>query len=406
LFAAFQAQSKLKTFFDIQIDIMRLAIISDAHLGHGSGSERFGDSFEALSEAMDKSIGCDAILIAGDLFDSRTPSTETLTRGMEILIKPIISGEGATIRQGIGKDLEGLTPLHEQGIPVVAIHGTHERRVRGLINPVQALEKAGFLIHLHVKGVVLEKGDEKVCVQGMSGVPEQLSESVLKRWSPRPEKNCFNILMLHQSVSPFMYAEHLLPLEKIPKGFDLYVMGHIHEAKKSEHSGSDVIIPGSLVHTQLNKDSTMARGFWVFDTNSKDCAFISLDSQRRFYYMEHNGSQEGLESEIENLLEASHEKKPLIRIKGGEVDQASLKSRFGNRAIISIKRVFEEKERPKAVGVAEKRMSVSEMGRNLLRKNLESSGLDLETFEGLFELLVHGKSDEALERLRKDREQA
>jgi DNA repair exonuclease SbcCD nuclease subunit len=382
---------------------MRLAILSDVHLGHGSGSGLSKDPFEALEEAMEKSMGCDLILIAGDLFDSRSPSTETLTRCMEVLIKPLSAENGTKLVSGIGKDIGGLTPLHHQGIPVVAIHGTHERRIKGLINPLQALEKAGFLIHLHANGVVLEKAGERVCIQGLSGVPEQFSEAALKRWDPRPERGCLNILMLHQSVSPFMYADHLLPIERIPKGFDLYVLGHIHESKKSEYAGSPLLIPGSMIPTKLTKEELSPRGFWLFDTKTGDAAFLTLEGQRRVFYIEHEGSQTKLESEIEKLLEHPHKKKPLIRVKGGELDVQSLNARFGERSVLSI-RQLDDKEQPEAVGIEEQSLSVKELGRSLLRQNLKSAGLDTEVFQGVFELLENGKPDEALRLLNPGRQ--
>ncbi len=381
---------------------MKLAIISDFHLGHGSGSELAGDSFEALGEALDKAMGCDLILVAGDLFDSRTPSTESLTRGMELLIKPLAAENGIRLVGGIGKSVEELTPLHQQGIPVVAIHGTHERRVKGLINPVQALEKAGFLIYLHCNGVVLEKAGERICIQGMSGVPDQFSGAVLERWNSKPQKGCFNIFMLHQSVSPFTYAAHLLPLDKLPKGFDLYVLGHVHESKKSSYSGSPLLISGSLITTQLTREAVAPRGFWIFDTKTGDAAFIPLEGQRRVYYLEHDGPQEGLEAELERLLEHPHKKKPLIRIKGGVSDISGLNSRFGERTILSVRQ--EAEEEPQAVGIREHTLSVQELGRKLLKQNLEEAGLEKEVYEGVFDLLVHGKPEEALRLLSPERQ--
>ena len=382
---------------------MRIAIISDVHLGYGTGTELAGDPSEAMGEAIEKSLGCDIILLGGDIFDSRTPSTETLTRCMEILIRPMTAENMTSLVRGIGKGVEKLTPLHMQGIPVVAIHGTHERRTKGLLNPLQALEKAGFIIHLHANGVVLEKGGEHVCIQGMSGVPEQFSETVLKRWNPKPERGCFNVLMLHQSVSPFMYAEHLLPLESIPTGFDLYVLGHIHESKKSEHAGSTLLIPGSMIPTKLTKEETSPRGFWILDTKSGDAAFIALESQRRVYCIEHQGAQNELESDIEKLLSHTHKKKPLIRVKGSGLDVQGLKARFGNRSLFSVRQPVDE-EPQEAVGIQELSLSVKELGKRLLSKNLESAGLDIEAFSGIFDLLENGKPDEALRLLSPERQ--
>ena len=379
---------------------MRISIISDVHLGYGSGPEVLEDSFEAFQEALEKSMGCDAILMGGDLFDSRSPSTEILTRAMQLLIRPLSTQARTRLVQGLDKDLKGLTPLHQQGIPVVSIHGTHERRVKGLMNPIQALEKAGFLIHLHVNGVVLEKDGERLCVQGMSGVPDQFSSAVLDRWSPKPEKGCFNVLMIHQSVSPFMYANHLLPVEKLPKGFDLYILGHIHESRKAEYDGSPLIIPGSLVTTQLTKDSTSPRGFWVVDTATRDAAFIPLESPRKVYFMEHKGSQQELESDITKLLEHKHNKKPLIRVKAEVQDIQGLQARFSHKAIVSMRHAKDQAAVPQAVGIEEQTLSVKELGHQLLKENLGKLELDQELFDGVFQLLVNNEPEKALMLLR------
>ncbi|MCK4714792.1 MAG: hypothetical protein KAT35_04400, partial [Candidatus Aenigmarchaeota archaeon] len=333
----------------------------------------------------------------------RTPSTDTLTRCMDLLIKPMTAGNGTVIVRGIGKDVERLTPLHQQGIPVIAIHGTHERRVKGLINPIQALEKAGFLIYLHASGVIMERNGERACIQGMSGVPDQFSEAVLRRWNPKPERNCFNIFMIHQSVSPFMYAQHLLPINKFPRGFDLYVLGHMHESKKTVHSDSTLLIPGSLIPTKLTKEEISPRGFWIRDTRSGDAAFLPLDSQRRVYCIEHDRKQTDLEKELEKLLEHPHHKKPLIRVSGRDIDVQSLNARFGDRSIISVRQPAEEKP-PQAVGTKEHMLSVRELGKNLLGKNLESAGLDTETFMGVFDLLVNDRGEEALRLLNPGRQ--
>ncbi len=378
---------------------MRISIISDAHLGHRQGTEAGEDSYEALEEALRKSAGCDIILMAGDLFDSRTPSTEALTRCMELLIGPLSQEGGTSLVRGIGKDTEKLGVLHIQGTPVVAIHGTHERRVKGLLNPVQALERAGFLIHLHAQGVVLEKGRERICIQGLSGVPEQYSETVLKRWGPKPEKDSFSILMLHQSVSPFMYAQHLLPAENLPKGFDLYVLGHIHEGKRAELHGSPLIIAGSLVPTKLTREESSPRGFWLFDTKQGQAAFVALEGQRRVYIIE-QGAEEDAAGQIESLLRHEHPKKPYILVKGKDLDRQALKARFGERAILSFREAREEQV-PRAVGMEQQALSVRELGRKLLSRNLEGADLDRDTFMEVFELLEEGSQDKALALLRK-----
>lgn len=383
---------------------MKLSIISDLHLGFASGTEREEDSFEAAQEAIEMSADCDAILVAGDIFDSRTPTTDTLIRAMQLFMKTNFWEGGARVSEGIGKDLSEFSPLNLSGVPIVAIHGTHERRSKGLMNPVEGLEKAGFVIYLHCNGVVLEKNRERVCVQGLSGVPDQYAESVLSEWNPQPMKGCFNIFMLHQSVAPFLYSDKLVDLDSLPKGFDLYVAGHMHDPQTSVHSSAPLLIPGSTIQTQLNKESVQSRGFWILDTETRSLDFRELASQRKVYYraFENPGPGE-MENEIESILEDTHhEKKPIIRIRltGKETDTSAIQSRFQELAIISFRKDFDEEALP-AKTLEEHRLSVQELGRKILRENLEAAGLDPERFESIFELLLEKRTEQAQELLYK-----
>ena len=382
---------------------MKISVISDVHLGHAPGRETWGDSFEMFRQATARSMDSDLILIAGDLFDSRHPGPDVLAEAMEILIGPLLKDTSTNIAKGIGKDLNGLSPIHNAGIPVVAIHGTHERRVKGLINPMQVLEKAGFLVHLHCNAVVLEKGQEKVCIHGMSGVPDQYSESVLEQWGPKPQEGCFNILMLHQSIKPFMYSNHLMDLEKLPKSFDLYICGHVHESLRSSYSGAPLIIPGSLVTTQLTKESVRPKGFWQLDTKNprESLKFIELENQRMVFYREmEEPGREGIEEDVNNILSRKFQKRPIIRIKLSQkangLDLNAISSSFSDRAILTFSVDRTEEAGPGPASIEEHALSVEELGRSLLIRNAESSGIEPRIFETMFGQLQEGRLDEAL----------
>lgn len=395
---------------------MKISIISDLHLGYGSGTERADDAFEAAKEAVEKSLDSDLILIAGDMFDRRVPTTEVFVQSMQLLMGPLKVKNGVRISDGVSKKTGDLR-LIRPGIPVVAIHGTHERRVKGLLNPVEALEKAGFLVYLHCNGIIIEKEvgkgegmeSEKVCVQGMSGVPDQFSASVLEQWDPKPVEGCFNIFMLHQSMAPFMYAPHLLPVEKLPKGFNLYICGHIHEPRKSVYSSAPFIIPGSMVTTQITKESVNPMGFWTFDTKTGKSEFNVIENQRRVYYKELDAEKitsEDIEKEIGEMLQQNeHRKKPIIRIKLTGKDKRlpldEIASRFSESAMVSFRKATEEEE-IKARTIEEHKMSVQELGKKLLEENMKGFKLNPGTFEQVFELLLEGKPDEVIDLLSKE----
>lgn len=383
---------------------MKIAILSDMHFGFAQGTEREEDPYEAASEAIEKALASDLILIPGDIFDVRVPSTETLAKAMHIFTKPILSRSGVELADVVGKNRGDISPKSLLGTPVVAIHGTHERRVRGLMNPVQALEKAGFLLYLHCNGVIFRKDEEKICIQGMSGVPDQYAENVLKEWNPKPVPGCVNILMLHQSVKEFMHERvpYKLGLDKLPKGFDLYILGHMHKPEKSSYAGSTVLIPGSLVPTQITKDSTKSKGFWFFETGTRELKLIPLKMQRVIYFIEKD-SREEIEKELDRILSGKYAKKPVIRIKGkiqSNVEK-DIRNRFGDRAIISFRREQPDEEKAAARTLEEHRLSVQELGKKLLEQNLKDFRLDPKVFEQVFELLLEGRGDEALDALIK-----
>ncbi len=404
---------------------MRIAILSDFHFGFGAGSERAEDPFDAFREAIGKTLGCDLILFAGDIFDTRSPDAETLTKAMELMIPPLLEQSGLKLVQGIGKDISKVSEIALMGIPTVAIHGTHERRTKGFLNPVEALEKAGFLTYLHCNGVIFEKDGERVAIQGMSGVPDQYAESVLSNWNPAPEHGCFNIIVLHQSIAEFLYAQHTLGLDKLPKGFDLYVNGHIHEAKHADYAGKPFILTGSLVPTQIKDESEEPKGFWIVETSMRDLAsdppkatkfidrggvrfyWIPLENQRRVYVRQFGADdKEALEKELHEIAAANPDKKAIVRLdlKGkAETLAKDVEMKFGSRLILSFKKEKEEKALPTKT-LEEHKLSVEDMGRKILLENLTKAGLDPKHFEGLFELLAEDRAEDAEKFLLKAQE--
>jgi DNA repair exonuclease SbcCD nuclease subunit len=381
---------------------MKISIISDAHLGFGLGTEREGDAFAAFSEAVNKALVSDAILMAGDIFDSRTPPAEIFSRALEIFSRPVTAGRnGAKITEGIGKDVSAISPIARLGIPVVAIYGTHERRSRGLVNPIESLEKAGFLIKLHHSTLVLEKAGQKVAVSGLSGVPDQYAKTVLEEWNPKPVPGAFNILMVHQTFSEFIYAPDAVPVSILPKGFDLYVCGHIHERRQTELYGKPLLVAGSLVSTQLKPTGKGVwvkeepKGIWEVEMHDGGAAikWLLLENQREIYYGTFSSAEEAGEKIKELTSRAGF--KPIARITLPEdADAGGLEMRFGERAVISVKKA-KKKEQPQTVSIEQQKMSVQEMGRKILEENLKKAGLEPRLFVEFFELLAEGKTEEA-----------
>lgn len=404
---------------------MKIALIGDSHLGYVFGSEREEDSFSQFGEALEKAIDekVDLILLPGDIFDSRVPRQEVLARAFKLFQKPFSAGK-TNVRciQTINREKD-FPDMVFNGIPIIAIHGTHERRGAHFINPVETLEKAGFLIHLHKSGIVLEKNGERIAIQGLGGEPEKYVKEILKDWNPKPVEGCKNIFMFHQSLKEYVYNPHetFLTADELPPGFDLYIDGHIHWSNVLERN-KRVLFPGSTVITQQREvESQKRKGFFVMDVGDEiSYRFIELETQRPFYFEKikfQNASVDEVVKKskevLSRILSKSHAKKPQIKLKlvgslekGKQIKNIPLGSithDFSQNAIISIDREFEVEDFRKRVQelrrLYSKKKSVDEMGMDVVKEMLSEtkySGMDPEK---IINLLSDGKTDSMIQKV-------
>ena len=386
---------------------MKISILSDLHFGFAHNSELESDSFENAEEAIEKALESDLILIAGDIFDSRLPKTNTWAKAIRILVKPLLKENSGIKLVSCTKELKEISKRTLRHIPVVALHGTHERRGKDEINVIETLENAGILIHLHCQTIVFEKDGVRVAVHGMSGVPERYAKDVMYEWGPLPLTDSFNIFMLHQSIDPFIYS----PLEppsittsNLPKGFDIIVDGHLHSSGKEKIGDTLLIFPGSTVVTQLEKKEAEAKkGFFQVDIDKEiKVNFVSLENNRKFFYEEvkvEGSSREQIEKAILNILNKDFGKPPIIKLKiiGKEAevleqDLKDLENKYSDKACIIFTKELETPEIVQKIeflrNLREQKLSVEEIGVHVLKKNLDI--LDFEPafdYEQMFELL-------------------
>lgn len=349
---------------------MKLLVLSDTHFGYDEGGERWGDAFECATGAVAAHQDADAILLVGDIFDSRVATPETMARALSL-----------------------FNHIRRLGIPVIGIHGTHERRAKEFVNPIQLLERAGLITYLHCSSLALP-GPENVAVFGMGGVPDQYAGSALQEWNPTPLPGQFNILLLHQSLEGFLFAPQLLKQGDVPKGFDLIINGHIHDAQQAMVGGTPLLITGSAIQTQFSADAEKPRGYWTVEVSSGNAQFVFhfFPDQRLFFSV--RGTPQEIEKHLQDILCNPPLKKPVIRVHlpNETVDLEQYKE----KAIFLFKQ-----ERPVVAGVTleEHRLSVREMGQKLLAEHLQQAGLDPGLFADVFELLEAGKLEEAEKRL-------
>ncbi|MEM0437704.1 MAG: DNA repair exonuclease [Candidatus Micrarchaeia archaeon] len=266
---------------------MKIAILGDFHFGY----DRFyDDSFVQAERALRAACErADLVLVAGDIFDERVPKQETIARAFEVF--------------------SCVTK------PVFVIAGTHERRPQGFVNPVELLCKAGFAQSCHARTCIFEKDGEKVALYGLAGVPEEYAKAAVERLAPKPVEGAFNIFMFHQNVKELMPAvEHGLATEDLPKGFDLYVCGHLHKNYELHKQGVHLLVPGSTVLTQLRREEAQ-KGFYIYDTKARTAEYITIETRPFIYREVVVGEPAALKQTVEaELSRIDPVGRPIVRI--------------------------------------------------------------------------------------------
>ncbi|MFB6190355.1 MAG: exonuclease SbcCD subunit D [Candidatus Nanohaloarchaea archaeon] len=382
---------------------MKVSVISDTHFGYKWGEERGEDAFKNAKEAFERSLDADLIILPGDIFDRKIPKQEVLDRASEVLSTAMEGEREVEADKKLG--------IHGDGIPVVAIHGTHERRPSSYTNPIELMANTGHLHHLHNDKVTFEKDGEKVAVHGMSGVPEKYAPRVLEKFSPEPVDDAFNILVLHQSIEGFVYTpdeEDYLTLEDLPEGFDLIVNGHIHWYNIEKFQQGDekpLVLPGSTVTTQMRKvEAEKDKGFLRLDTQDRELEFVPLEKPRQVYYIELEVDGESwteLKHRAQEELDkvADRKEKPLVNLKvtgetDGRVNPRELKQMYRDSMFLNVNASIDG---PGETDAGIEDVDAVEEGKEILSERIDSDiELDQDSF---FELLEKGNASAAMEML-------
>lgn len=408
---------------------MRLAFVSDTHLGFARGSVREGDAFFQFRQALEGIVSQkpDVIIHPGDFFDHKIPLQEVWDEAFQCL---------RIVQQGTQSQAKithiarngAAHPFHFQGIPLISIAGTHEYRSKDFKNALQVLHTANQLICLHASHAIIEKrvqkknemgevvGEEmeKVAVHGMSGIPEKRALEALRLYNPVPKENHHNILVLHQSIKEFLPSKDdmtaTIGLSDLPNGFDLLVNGHLHWTTLTEWEDKRLLIPGSTVFTQMKRlESKKPKGFYIYDTQTKQLDFHSIPVQRKLYYHKlkfKNAHPDKVLQRCRELIEKdllnTHELIPLYRLKlqgtlakgysQADVDVNKVITAFNEKAIFSIgKKINGEQFHLRLEELRElhlKQKSLAETGLELLEKNLQQTPFaERLRVKDLFELL-------------------
>jgi DNA repair exonuclease SbcCD nuclease subunit len=393
----------------MRLNTMKLAILSDFHLGY----ERFReDAYIQAKEALDAAAReADVLVMPGDIFDMRNPKPEVLAEAINIFRDLSDRKWNAKVTRfdGSGKNFTEL--------PIIAIPGTHERRAYGVEDPVDLLALAGLLVDISDGRVFVEKNGEHICIFGLGGIAEERFKEALKNADLHPEPGMFNVFIFHQSVHELLpFSSDFITLDDLPVGFDLYIDGHIHNKVEMKAHGKPFLIPGSTVLTQLKEGEQEAKGFFIFDTATKEYLFKEIRSRRfKLVKIEVDGLEpekiaERIERGISSEIAKESEDKPIIRVelagrlmdgfKGIDIDVQSAIKEFKDKAIIEIGKGKVESEQ-KDVDIASLRsgtlenLSIKDFGLSVFVEKLAEKKYELEANpRELFDLLAEESNKE------------
>lgn len=419
---------------------MRLAIVSDTHLGFARGTLREGDAYLALKQAFEDIAqqDVDAIIHPGDLFDHKIPIQEVWNESFDLL-SILRNGKEPDVKITHQKRDGSSIPFAYQGIPLIAIAGTHEYRSKDLKNALQVLETGNFLVCLHASHALIEKKNangeiEKVAIHGMSGIPEKRALEALKMFNPKPISGVHNLLVLHQSIKEFLPSKDdmvaTIGLENLPSGFDLLVNGHLHWTSLTEWEGKKLLIPGSTLFTQMKRlEGEKPKGWYVYDTQTRELTMHHLPKQRKLFYHKLKFKDANPQKVIQvcrEVLEKDlthnphlHNMLPLYRLKmtgtlakgftQADVDVSSVLKEFQSKALFSYSKKFSTGEfsfrLDELRALHKSNVSISRMGIDLLEKNLQQTLMDKRIdVKRLFELLENKENIEKVVQLLHDGE--
>ncbi|RXA20089.1 exonuclease SbcCD subunit D [Methanosarcina sp. MSH10X1] len=224
---------------------IRILHTADTHLGyrqyHSEARRRdFFAAFElVVNDAVEMQV--DAVVHAGDLFDSRNPTLEDLLETMNILAR-----------------------LRAAGIPFFGIVGNHESKQS--TQWLDLFEEMGLAARLGKKPLMVSNA----AIYGIDSVPKskipifdysgfEEPDSTLSTLSNPsiPAKNCWKLLVMHQIVNPFPYAEWDCDevLENLPFGVDAILLGdyHEHAITKNKTGETWITYPGSTERNAVSE---------------------------------------------------------------------------------------------------------------------------------------------------------
>jgi len=210
---------------------MRFAHIADCHLGAwGSHPELREMPLHAFDIAVGRILeaNVDFVLLAGDFFDSSMPAVDILRFTVEQLMR-----------------------LKNADIPVYAIAGSHDYSPTGK-TMLSVLEAAGLLKNVHMKWIEDKSGARIFGVEGLRGGLDRETFDKIELNRSLPSEAHYDILMFHAAVDEISGMKGV-SCSALPKGFDYYATGHVHNPTQRALGEGLMVFPGPLFPTEFSE---------------------------------------------------------------------------------------------------------------------------------------------------------
>lgn len=240
---------------------MKFAHMSDVHLGVWSSHPELKElAVRTFEKAIDRCVeeNVDFIIIAGDLFDTSLPPIDVLRRA------------AAKFRE-----------CKESGIRIYAIAGSHDFSPTGK-TMLSVLEDAGLIIYAakyeesdgKIK-LILQQDESGALITGIAGKKGALEGTDFENLEKEYGDGGFRIFVFHSAINeykpPYLKDMKAISLKDLPKDFDYYAAGHIHQKHVDEKNR--MFFPGSLFPCDFEELEKNQCGFYLVESQGKQFGY-------------------------------------------------------------------------------------------------------------------------------------
>ncbi|MDR2873133.1 MAG: DNA repair exonuclease [Methanobrevibacter sp.] len=292
---------------------MKFAHIADNHLGYSQYGlyPREEDVFEAFKENIDKIIEerVDFVIHSGDLFEMAKPSPHVLLVFQEALLK-----------------------LKNANIDVFAIAGNHDIVMRRNTISPQYLSKNLGLKLIDSKNPYYIYKD--IFIGGITYHSKPYKDDLinsLKNLSKQAENYERRILLLHQGIDKFLPWQYELELDEIPKNFNYYACGHVHNRIMADFGDGKLAYPGSteiLKKNEVIDYKKNGKGFYLVDISGNIPEIEAIDVKPKREFIVKIIQYPNLDNDISNLKREIKDldKPPILNllIEGGNFSKSDV----------------------------------------------------------------------------------